>query len=544
MLWPRGRDLIFLIVLAAFYIAAGRLGLQLDAVSGFATLVWAPSGIALAALLRFGLRLWPGVTLGALVVNLWTGAPVLAAIGIAIGNTLEPVLATLILRRLGFRGLDRVRDVMMLFVVGALLSTTVSATIGTLSLALAGVVAPGLFGLTWLSWWLGDAIADLIVAPLLLTWLTRHEALTPRRLLEAAALATVLITTCLIVFARRAPAGAVVFLQPYLLIPALIWAAARFHERGAATAVFVSSAIAIWGTSAGNGPFVGVTLFERLSALQALMAMMAITFLVLGAIAAERAETERQLLHARDEAEAASRAKSRFLAVVSHELRTPLTAVTGYADILLEGLPGKLNEKQTSYLERMRTAGWHLISVIEGILTFSRAEAGREEVRVEDVDVAALTEETAALLAPQLQKKSLQLHVSVPAEPLIVRTDAGKLRQILLNLIGNAVKFSETGTISVAAQRMHDRLQITVADEGPGIPRDKLDDIFEPFTQLSGVSVLGGTGLGLSATRMLAHLLGGTVTVTSDVGRGSRFFVDLPIANSHPLDPARVRHTG
>ncbi|HEX6065655.1 MAG TPA: MASE1 domain-containing protein, partial [Longimicrobiales bacterium] len=293
---------MLLIVLAALYIAAGRLGLQLNAVSGFATLVWAPSGIALAALLRYGLRLWPGVTIGAFVVNLWAGAPLLAALGIAVGNTLEPVLATVLLQRFGFRGLARVRDVMLLFIVAATLSTTVSATIGTVSLALAGVLSSVQFGITWLSWWLGDAIADLIVAPLLLAWLIPHERLKPRRPLEALALAILLITTSLIVFARTAPAGAVVFLQPYLLIPALIWAAVRFRDRGATTAVFVSSVIAIWGTAAGNGPFHGVTLFERLTALQALMAMMAITFLVLGAIAAERAETEQQLLHARDEA--------------------------------------------------------------------------------------------------------------------------------------------------------------------------------------------------------------------------------------------------
>jgi signal transduction histidine kinase len=118
-------------------------------------------------------------------------------------------------------------------------------------------------------------------------------------------------------------------------------------------------------------------------------------------------------------------------------------------------------------------------------------------------------------------------------DPLIVRTDPGKLRQILLNLIGNAVKFSDAGTVNVGVQRVQNRLQITVSDQGPGIPRDKLDDIFEPFTQLSRVSVAGGTGLGLSATRMLAQLLGGSVTVTSDVGRGSRFLVDLPISNSH-----------
>src|SRR5687768_13666705 len=122
MPWPRGRDLTVIVLLAALYIAAGRFGLQLDAVSGFATLVWAPSGIALAFLLHFGLQVWPGVTLGALVVNLWAGAPALAAFGIAAGNTLEPVLAVLLMRRLGFGALLRVRDTLLLFAVGALLS--------------------------------------------------------------------------------------------------------------------------------------------------------------------------------------------------------------------------------------------------------------------------------------------------------------------------------------------------------------------------------------------------------------------------------------
>ena len=528
MPWPRGRDLILLPILALLYIAAGRAGLQLQAVSGFATLVWAPSGIALAALLRFGLQLWPAIAVGAFVVNLWTGAPLLAALAIAIGNTLEPVVGTVILRRLGFRGLAQVRDVLLLFAVGAAFSTTISATIGTVSLTLAGEVPPARAAITWSSWWLGDAIADLIVAPLLLTWLTWHRNILRHRLLEALALTAILLITSLIVFTRRAPTEVVVFLQPYLLIPALIWAALRFHELGAATAVFISSAIAIAGTLSGVGPFVGGSDFQRLGALHALMAMMAVTFLVLGAIAAERAQTEHKLQQAKEAAEAASRAKSRFLAVVSHELRTPLTAVTGYADIMLEGLAGKLNEQQAAFVQRIRAAGWHLVSVIDGILTFSRAEAGREEVRLEDVDVVALTEETTALLEPQIRQKSIQMQLRLPSQALLVRTDGGKLRQILLNLIGNAVKFSDRGTVDVAVEQVQDRVHITVSDQGPGIPPDRLEEIFEPFTQLSLVNV-AGTGLGLAASRMLAQLLGGTVTVVSEVGCGSKFTVDLPI---------------
>jgi two-component system, NarL family, sensor histidine kinase FusK len=527
---PRPGDVVMIIILAALYVAAGRIGLQLDAVSGFATLVWAPSGIALAVLLWRGMQLWPGVALGALAVNLWAGAPLLAALAIAAGNTLEPVVAVLLLRRFGFGAFLRVRDTLALFIAGAFLSTMISATIGTISLSVAGVVASGRFGITWISWWLGDAIADLIVAPLLITWLMpKDERLARRRLPEAMALFFVLVAMSLLVFGRRAPAEAVVFLQPYLLTPALIWAAVRFHQRGAATAVFIASVIAVWGTANGTGPFVGAVLFERLGALQALMAMMAVTFLVLGALAAERAHVEKALMEARDAAEAASSAKSRFLAVVSHELRTPLSGITGYAAILLDGLGGKLTEQQTNYIQRMRTAAWHLTSVIDGILTFSRAEAGREEVRLEDADAVNLVRETAALLAPQADTKSLQLRVNAPGEAVRVRTDVGKLRQIVLNLIGNAVKFSDSGAVVVTVQRAGSRFQVVVSDEGPGIPQDRLPEIFEPFTQLLNSNGRGGTGLGLSASRMLAQLLGGSVTVSSEVGQGSTFTVDLPI---------------
>jgi signal transduction histidine kinase len=525
---PESARRISFVLLAGVYALAGWLGLQLDAVSGFATLVWAPSGIALAVLLRFGLGLWPGVALGAFAVNVAAGAPIPAAVAIAVGNTLEPVVATILLRRFGFTGVARVRDVMLLLIVAAGFSTIIAATVGTLSLLAAGRVSSDGVAVMWVSWWLGDAIADLIVAPLILSWLTPNRAMTRPQVVEAVILAVVVIATSTIVFARRAPREAVIFLQPYLLIPALIWAAVRFHDRGAATAVFIASTIAVWGTTAGMGPFEAGTLFERLGALQALMASMAITFLLLGAIAAERSRVENELQAAKEAAEEASRAKGRFLAIVSHELRTPLNAVTGYAAIMLEGVTGPMSPQQTTYLERMRAAAWHLTSVIDGILTFARADAGREEVHPENVDVAALTTETAVLLAPLASVKSVGVQTRVPAEPLFMHTDAGKLRQILLNLIGNAVKFSDTGTVTVRVERIGNRVRFDVTDEGPGIPPDRLDDIFEPFTQLSSTNTRGGTGLGLSATRMLAELMGGSVSVVSEVGHGSTFSVSLP----------------
>src|SRR5687767_10661835 len=248
----RRRDLLTIVALAAVYVAAGRLGLGLDAVGGFATLVWAPTGIALAALLAGGMRLWPGVAAGAFLVNVWAGATIPLALAIAFGNTLEAVTAAYALGRI--RGFDpslrRARDAFALIVLGALLSTLLSATIGASSLRLAGVIPPERFGVTWLAWWIGDAIGDLIVAPLLLCWFTVRHAISRTRYVESLVLVVALGGAAVLVFGAPAPAGAG-FIQPYLLSPFLIWAALRFRQRGATAAIFLVSAIAIWGTALG-----------------------------------------------------------------------------------------------------------------------------------------------------------------------------------------------------------------------------------------------------------------------------------------------------
>src|SRR2546421_1066987 len=183
------RYLAALLALTIIYAGAARTGLMLDAIAGFATLVWAPTGIALAALLLFGYRLWPAVFLGAFAVNLWTGAPLVAALGIALGNTLEAVAGTFALRRIpGFRpALDRLEDVASLIVVAAGVCTMISASIGVVSLALAGTITPSQIAVTWRAWWLGDLVGALVVAPLLLVWISaRPPALVPRDIAEAA----------------------------------------------------------------------------------------------------------------------------------------------------------------------------------------------------------------------------------------------------------------------------------------------------------------------------------------------------------------------
>lgn len=278
-----------LFALAAMYVVAGRLGLKLAAVAGFATLVWAPTGIALAALLIRGYRLWPGIALGAFLANALAGAPIPVAIGITIGNTLEALVAAYALQKIpGFRcSLDRLIDAFAVIVVAAMLSTMISASIGVLSLYLGGLVHEGTVGQTWRAWWLGDLIGDLLIAPLFLVWSRGRPRADRDQWLEAGTLAICLCAVSLFVFGNTGPGGRL-FGDAYLFFPLFMWAALRFGQRGSVTVAFLVSVIAVWGTVGGHGPFVEAELYRSLFALQTFMGVTAATFLVLGASVSER----------------------------------------------------------------------------------------------------------------------------------------------------------------------------------------------------------------------------------------------------------------
>jgi signal transduction histidine kinase/integral membrane sensor domain MASE1 len=286
-----------LLALAAMYVVAGRLGLQLDAVAGFAALVWAPTGIALAALLIRGYRLWPGIAIGAFVANVLSGAPVPVAIGITLGNTLEAFAAAYALRRIpGFRcSLDRLIDAFALIVVAGVLSTAVSATIGVISLYLGGIVPPTGVGQTWRAWWLGDLIGDLLVAPLFLVWSTGAPRADREKWLEACTIGVCIAAVTFFVFGNPGDPGRRVFGEAYLFFPLFMWAALRFGQRGSVTLAFIVSVIAVWGTVVGRGPFVERERYMSLFALQTFMGVTAATFLVLGASVSERGQALERL---------------------------------------------------------------------------------------------------------------------------------------------------------------------------------------------------------------------------------------------------------
>ena len=475
---------------AVAYFLAAKLGLLLATVGVTVTLVWPPSGVAVAAMLLRGPRVWPGVALGAFLANVTTDAPTAVAIFTAVGNPLEAVVAVLLLRRVrDFRAsLERVRDVIALTLVGAGIAPIAGATIGVAGLLYAGVVEASGAIAAWFTWWGGDALGILLVAPLILSWITPPpRAVSFARVMEAAALLAITGVSGFLVFGDLLPSRVTAPLV-YIAFPLLIWAALSFDHRGAATGSVVLSALAVWWTSRGAGPFARETLGLSLAHLSSFMAVATLTSLVLAAIVRERrradAGREGSLVRervARRDAESASTAKSDFLAVMSHELRTPLNAIIGYTALLHDEVTGPLTESQRVQLGRVKMSARHLLSLIEQVLSLSRIEAKQEEVRVERADARAIVAEAGALVETVLAAKRLTLDVDVPPEPCLLDTDVTKLRQILLNLLGNAAKFTERGGVRCRLFAEPNVMVIEVRDTGRGIASDDLGRVFEPF---------------------------------------------------------------
>ncbi|HEX5438899.1 MAG TPA: ATP-binding protein [Gemmatimonadaceae bacterium] len=236
-------------------------------------------------------------------------------------------------------------------------------------------------------------------------------------------------------------------------------------------------------------------------------------------------------VRARAEAEAENQAKSRFLAVMSHELRTPLTAIMGYEELLADGITGPVTEAQHGQLERIKISAVHLLALIDELLTLSRIEAERETVHPERIDAAAALDEAAAIVAPLAADKQLPLSVERPPRPLQLETDPDKLRQILVNLLTNAVKYTERGSVTLQCLPERTGVAFAVRDTGIGIAPEDQERIFEAFFQVEHYPTrrVGGTGLGLSVARRLGHLLGGRIAVESAVGVGSTFTLRLPL---------------
>ncbi|MEO5349874.1 MAG: MASE1 domain-containing protein [Magnetococcus sp. YQC-3] len=644
------------LVTVAYYLS-GRLGLAIPSIGQHITLIWLPTGIAVAALLRWGNRLWPAVALGALLATLDIGSSLPLAAGIALGNTLGPLLAAQWLRRSNFhREFDQKLDVIRL-VLAAMAGMAVSASNGVTLLWLNDLLPTAGLGQAWFTWWMGDTVGVLLSAPPLLALSRKTSQFFYQQRVEIALVSIVLLVL-----------NWFVFLSPYHLtlayMPVLIvmWAALRFGIIGASMTVLADAILSAWGTAIGNGPFY-LNGEHSLLILWVYIVTHTVVSLVITALRAEsrrnemktqeayhrlntiasrlpgvifqvrlnpdgsscvpyvsdavrhiyrlhpeevqndaspalnlthpddynnfidsirrsaesmtawqqefrvrhrdgterwlfgdsvperepdgsilwygfitditpQKEAQAELLRAKEQAEAANRAKTDFLAAVSHEIRTPLNIILGMSDMVLET---RLSREQKDYLLMLKSSGSDLLQLINNILDLSKVEENRLLIPEEPVALRKEAEEVVEMLQILASKKGLSLELRMdPRLPEWILSNALRLRQCLFNVISNAVKFTEYGWVVVDIGQNDAQppaLQCTVSDSGIGIRTEDLAKIFEKFTQSdSGISRrFGGTGLGLPLTRELLEKMGGQIWVESEFGRGSQFHLVLPL---------------
>jgi diguanylate cyclase (GGDEF)-like protein len=295
------RSVVILTVLAVVYFIAAKFGLQFAFIHSSATAVWAPTGIALAAVLVFGYDVWPGIFVGAFVINLLTAGNLATSLGIAAGNTLEAMVGAYLVNRFagGARAMERARDILLFGFLAGIVSTTVSPTIGLTSLCLGGFASWWDFSAIWSTWWLGDCVGNLAVAPALLIWsanprvrLTRGDA---AKSVEAVALLVCLGLISLALFGGLLPPGITHYPLEFLCVPTLLWAAYRFSPRGVATATLVLAGIALWGTRYGYGPFTDRAPNTSLVLLQTFIGFSSLLSLTFAGVVTERRGAEEQI---------------------------------------------------------------------------------------------------------------------------------------------------------------------------------------------------------------------------------------------------------
>jgi signal transduction histidine kinase len=530
-------------ILALLYFIAGKLSLTLAFLNASASPVWPPAGIALAAMIVLGYRVWPAVFFGAFLVNATTTGAIAPSLCIAAGNTLEAVCGAWLINRFanGTRVFDRSQDVFK-FALAAILSTLISPTLGVTGLALGGFADWANYIPIWLTWWLGDATGDLVVAPLIILWsVAPRWRLDPARHLEVGLLLLLLFTLGEAVFGGWFPITARNYPISFVCGPLVIWAAFRFSQRETATGIFILSAVAIWGTLRGFGPFVMETANQSLLIVQASTAVLTITALALAAGMAERRRAEAAITQQKAAVEAANRTKDNFLAMLSHELRTPLTPVLAALDTL-EALPSQTEDSRASLAMIRRNVELES-QLIDDLLDLTRIAKDKLQLKFEQIDAHLTIANVAEIFKIEANARKIRVHLNLRAGAYYVTADTAKFQQIIWNLLKNAIKFTnENGEIAISSANPSPQvLTISVRDTGIGIEPELMERIFNPFEQgdQSLHRRFGGLGLGLAISKSLAQAHGGTLVARSE-GRdqGSTFVLSM---NTVPPPPRRAK---
>ncbi|HET7335312.1 MAG TPA: ATP-binding protein [Rhizomicrobium sp.] len=541
--------------LSATYLAVGALGLfaiiwaqfELIRATGGVASIWGSNALMLAALLRLPRQQWlPVLVLGfatyiAAVLSTGTGA--VESVWLTAANFVEILIVAIPMRRYRL-GHDFSRPQTLLWFYGLALAATVSS----------GAMAAGFFVQTHDTafmaslgnWVLADAMGLCVLLPLLMTvrWKAVREMFVKDQIALTGVLFGVLAGVLVMHYLLRDwPMG-------FMFFPVVVLLTFLRGFAGGAIGLGIIAAYMMTGVIIGNhsAALDGHAIRDQITIVQIFVAFISLTIVLIGTALEERRRLERGLaaaiahaensreeaLVAKDAAENASRTKSMFLANMSHELRTPLNAVLGFSELMRDEMLGALgNAKYREYSGLIHGAGAHLLDLINDILDMSKVEAGKMDITRERIDAHAVISECTKLMQERAASNSLSLHIDVAQDGLVFHADRRALKQILLNLIGNAIKFTlEGGSVHVSAEARDGRICLSVRDTGIGIPAEQVHRLGNPFVQLRNNTgkMQQGTGLGLALVRTLTEMHGGRMRIESVEGVGTTVRVDLPAA--------------
>ena len=488
----RRHYLVGVLALAALYYGAAHLGYALEFSGAVGAIVWLPVGVGAAFLYLGGLRYWPGVLIGDLLVNDYTVLPVGSALGQTVGNVLEVVTVAYLMQRLTDAPLSSVRGVGRMF-VAIVAGCVVSATIGTLSSLLGDVIDLGDVPKVWRTWWLGDACGALVVVPLVLAWWRRgHEFLRGRRLEFTLMLAAVTVLSALVLSEDRP--------LTYLVYPALIWAATRFGKRGATIAIAITVAFALWNTTRLLGPFASNSTTHTVLTTQLYIAVTALTTLCLAAMASERAQLAVRLRASRIRLVTAADTERRRIEHNLHDgAQQRLTAL-----IVRLGLASdRARENPAEAPELFAQAEAELSRALDELRELAH---GIHPKMLTDLGLARAVEslaERASVRVELLELPTRRLDETAEATAYYVVSEA----------VTNAQKHGAAQSIRIRAAESFGVLRVVVADDGVGGARER-------------------PGSGLEGLRDRVEAVGGMLWIQSQPGRGTRVSATIPVAKS------------
>lgn len=577
--WGMNRTVVLTaLALAPIHFGLAKLARALSYQDG-STVIWFSSGVFLVAVLLLGCRIWPALLLVDWLNNyllFYPNNPSFSFL-IAVIDITDPLVTAFLIRRFIKRSnpLERSQDIFK-FVLLLMVNPVFSATFAMTALCAIGVTAWADFASAWRTWLMSVIAGMLIVAPVGLSWFhsfsvqnnaAKIDFTKPNPMAQSRS-HSILELICLVLLVIAVSRAAFWSGYPieYMMIPLLIWSTFRFGQRESTLLVLLISIISIFGTAHGFGSFARGSVSLSLGLLQSFICVLSSTTLVLGAVLAENRRANTKLKQANDElehrveertaelreakrlADRANQAKSEFLANMSHELRTPLNGILGYAQILRKK---SLNPAEQKGIEIIYQCGSYLLTLINDVLDLSKIEARRMELFPKEFHFPSFLEGVIEMCRIKAEQKGITFSYQ-PDVPLPdgIHADEKRLRQVLINLLSNAIKFTDQGgvTFAVRIEPAIDsnafptsagqntkllKIRFQIEDTGVGLASEQLEKIFLPFEQVgSAVKQTEGTGLGLAISQEIVRLMGSTIEVESEPGKGSifRFDVVLPEA--------------